>query len=108
MQFDIDMKSAHKELFMSARELLLEYYKLKEIKKDRVTTYSGGTSGVCHMRTMKHGIDIGFLKGARMEDKYGLLTGTGKIMRVLSMSVLEVDRVKYYMDQAIKLNAEMP
>ena len=108
MQFDIDMKSAHKELFMSARELLIEHYKLKEIKKDLITTYSGDTSGICHMRTMKHGIDIGFLKGARMGDKYGLLTGTGKIMRVLSVSVLEVDRIKYYMDQAIKINAEMP
>ncbi len=106
MQFDIDMKSEQKELFMSARELLIEYYKLKEIKKNRITTYSDDKSGICHMRTMKHGIDIGFLKGARMEDKYGLLTGSGKVMRVLSMDILDVDCIKYYIDQAIKINAE--
>ena len=53
---------------------------------------------------MKHGIDIGFLKGARMEDKYGLRTGTGKVMRVLSMDKLDVDCVTYYIDQAVKIN----
>ena len=55
---------------------------------------------------MKHGIDIGFLKGARMEDKYGLRTGTGKVMRVLSMDKLDVDCVTYYIDQAVKINGE--
>lgn len=108
MQFDIDMKSEHKELFISARKLLIEYYKLKENKKDRITAYSDAKSGICHMRTMRHGIDIGFLKGVSMEDKYGLLTGTGKVMRVLSLNTLDVDCVKYYIDQAIKINAEKP
>jgi len=106
MQFDTDMKSEHKELFMSARKLLIEYYKLNETKKDRITTYSDDKSGICHMRTMKHGIDIGFLKGARMEDKYGLLTGTGKVMRVISLDKLDTKRVKYYIDQAIYINTE--
>jgi hypothetical protein len=106
MQFDIDMKSKYKELFISARKLLSEKYGLKEIKKDRITTYSDANGGICHMRTMKHGIDIGFLKGVRMEDKYGLLSGTGKVMRVLSMDALDADCVKYYIDQAIKINAE--
>ncbi len=106
MQFDIDMKSEHKELFISARKLLAEKYGLKEIKKDRITTYSDDNGGICHMRTMKHGIDIGFLKGVRMEDKYGLLSGTGKVMRVLSMDTLDTDCVKYYIDQAIKINTE--
>ncbi|MEQ1543944.1 hypothetical protein [Methyloglobulus sp.] len=108
MQFDIDMKSEHKALFMSARKLLVEYYQLKEIKKDRITTYSDDKSGICHMRTMPHGIDIGFLKGTCMEDKYSLLTDTGKVMRVLSMSALNIDYIKYYIDQAIKINAEKP
>jgi len=106
MQFDIDMKSEHKDLFMSARKLLSENYRLREIKKDRITTYSDDNGGICHMRTMKNGIDIGFLKGARMEDKHGLLSGTGKVMRVLSMDALDADCVKYYIDQAIKINAE--
>lgn len=106
MQFDIDMNSEHKTLFISARKLLIEQYKLNEVKKDRITTYSDDVSGICHMRTMKHGIDIGFLKGVHMEDKHGCLMGTGKVMRVLPMASLEVERIKYYLDQAIKINAE--
>ncbi len=57
------------------------------------------------MRTMKHGIDIGFLKGIRMEDEYGLLKGEGKVMRVLPVSELDISQVKYYLDQAIMINA---
>ena len=105
MQFDIDMKSEHKMLFNSARKFLLEDYNLKETKKDRITTYSDDIGGICHMRTMKHGIDIGFLKGARMKDEYGVLTGSGKIMRVLSITELDVAQVQYYVDQAIFINS---
>ncbi len=104
MQFDNDMNSDHRELFISVRKLLLENYAFKETKKDRITTYSDA-SGICHMRTREHGIDIGFLKGARMKDEYGLLTGTGKVMRVLSLNALDVDCVEYYVDQAVKINA---
>jgi len=106
MQFDIDMESDHRELFLSARKVLIEEYKLKETKKERITTYSDGRSGVCHMRTMKHGIDIGFLKGVGMEDKYDALTGSGKAIRVLPLTNLDTDRVNYYVDQAIRINAE--
>lgn len=105
MQFDIDMKSEHKMLFNSARKILLEDYSLKETKKDRITTYSDDIGGICHMRTMKHGIDIGFLKGARMEDEYGVLTGSGKVMRVLPITELDIAQVQYYVDQAIFINS---
>jgi hypothetical protein len=104
MQFDIDMKSEHSLLFDSVRQILLKKHSLKEIKKNRITTYSDDRSGICHMRTMKHGIDIGFLKGVHMEDKYGLLTGSGKVMRVLSLSELNVTQVQYYVEQAIAEN----
>lgn len=104
MQFDTDMESEHKVLFCSARKILLENYNLTEVKKKRITTYAEEKSGICHMRTMKHGIDIGFLKGVHMEDKYGLLSGSGKVMRVLSMSDLNVTQVQYYLDQAITIN----
>lgn len=105
MQFDIDMKSEHKTLFNSVREILLEGYKLTETKKDRITTYSNNFGGICHMRTMKHGIDIGFLKGVRMEDDFGLLTGSGKVMRVLPIRELNIAQLDYYIEQAIMINA---
>ena len=105
MQFDTDMKSVHKELFEAVRQVLLEDYKFDETKKSRITTYSDAKGGICHMRTMKHGIDIGFLKGVHMEDKHSLLTGSGKVMRVLPMGELDIPMVKYYVDQAVKINS---
>ncbi len=105
MQFDIDMKSEHKILFNSARKILLEDFNLNETKKDRITTYSDSFGGICHMRTMKYGIDIGFLKGARMEDKYGVLTGSGKVMRVFPVREINSTQIKYYIHQAIEINA---
>jgi hypothetical protein len=105
MQFDIDIESEHKALFSSVRQMLLENYNLNETKKDRITTYSDENGGICHMRTMMHGIDVGFLKGVHMEDKYGLLTGSGKVMRILSIRELNVTQVQYYVDQAITINA---
>jgi hypothetical protein len=105
MQFDTDMNSEHKELFLTAQKLLLSFEGFKETKKDRITTYSNENSGICHMRTMKHGIDIGFLKGARMEDKFDLLSGSGKVMRVLSLESINEEHIEYYINQAIEINA---
>ncbi len=106
MQFNKDIKSEHKELFLEARKLLLGTKGIVEIKKDRITTYSDSEAGICHMRTMKYGIDIGFLKGARMEDKYGLLTGNGKVMRVVPLKKMNKAAIKYYLKQALALNRE--
>jgi len=105
MQFDTDMKSEHKALFLTAQKLLLTFEGVKETKKDRITTYSNENGGICHMRTMNHGIDIGFLKGARMEDKFGLLSGSGKVMRVLSLESINEEHIEYYINQAIEINA---
>jgi len=104
VQFDIDINSKHKELFLGARKLLFTY-ELVETKKERITTYSDKHGGVCHMRTMKHGIDIAFLKGVRMEDEFGLLTGSGKVMRVLPLTSINKTQIEYSINQAIKINS---
>ena len=84
MQFYKDIQSPFKELFFEARALLLSYDGIIETKKERITTYGDNNGGICHMRTMPYGIDFGFLKGAKMEDRYGALTGKGKKLRVLA------------------------
>jgi len=104
MQYEVDMKSEHRDLFLESRNLLLSYDGIIETKKERITTYGNSKGGICHMRTMPHGIDFGFLKGAKMEDKYGLLTGKGKALRVLPQSELNKVTVKYYIDQALEIN----
>ena len=106
MQFDNDLKSEHKDLFLRAREILLSYEGIMETKKERITTYSNEKGGICHMRTMSYGIDFGFLKGVKMKDKFGVLTGTGKTLRVLPQrGELNEEVIRYYIDQALEINA---
>lgn len=57
------------------------------------------------MRTMPHGIDIGFLQGAKMTDKLGRLTGNGKVMRVLPLTKFDTKTIDYYLQQAVALAA---
>jgi len=106
MQYDKDLQSEHKELFLQAREIILSFEGIIETKKDRITTYSNKKGGICHMRTMPYGIDFGFLKGAKMEDKLGLLTGKGKTLRVLPQKELNKKAVEYYLKQAIEINSK--
>ena len=59
------------------------------------------------MRTMTYGVDFGFLKGAKMEDINGVLTGKGKAIRVLAQKEeLDEKTIRYFIDQAIELNAQ--
>tara|TARA_R110002049_G_scaffold13458_1_gene58284 strand:- start:260 stop:583 length:324 start_codon:yes stop_codon:yes gene_type:complete len=106
MQYDKDLESEHKELFLIARKLILSFEGIVETKKERITTYSNQKGGICHMRTMPYGVDFGFLKGAKMEDNLGLLTGKGKAIRVLPQKELNESTVTYYINQAIEINSK--
>lgn len=106
MQYDKDLKSEHKDLFLEARNFLLSFDGIIETKKERITTYSNEKGGICHMRTMPYGIDLGFLKGAKMEDHLGLLTGKGKAIRVLPQKELNKEAIEYYIKKAIEINAK--
>lgn len=106
MQFEKDIKSAFKNLFLKAREILLSYEGIVETKKERITTYSNKKGGICHMRTMPYGVDFGFLKGAKMVDKKGILSGKGKTLRVLAQKdELDEKTIRYFIEQAIEINA---
>lgn len=104
MQFEKDLSSPHKYLFLEARALLLSFEGVTEVKKPKITTYMYARSALCHMRTRPHGIDLGFLKGSLMHDDLGRLTGNGKYMRVLSMEQLDEASLLYYVAQALELN----
>lgn len=107
MQFDKDLESEFKDLFLKARDILLSYEGIIETKKERITTYSNEKGGICHMRTMPYGIDFGFLKGAKMEDKFGRLIGKRKAIRVLPQKTeLDEEVINYYIKQAIEINAK--
>ncbi|NMH85897.1 DUF1801 domain-containing protein [Flavivirga algicola] len=106
MQYDKDLKSEHKDLFIQAREFLLSFEGIIEAKKERITTYFNAKGGICHMRTMPYGIDLGFLKGTKMKDDLGLLTGKGKAIRVLPLKELDKKAIEYYIKQAIVINSK--
>ncbi len=106
MQFDKDMQSTFKDVFLQARQLLLSFEGVVETKKERITTYSNSNGGICHMRTTSYGVDFGFLKGAKMADQHGLLTGKGKAIRVLPQrGELDEETIRHFMNQAIEINA---
>ena len=106
MQFEKDLESEFRELFLSARQFLLSFEGIEETKKARITTYGDKNGGICHMRTTKMGVDIGFLKGVLIPDKYGLLTGKTKKMRVYSITELREDVLGYYVAESLRLNRE--
>lgn len=104
MQFEKDLASTHRVLFEQAREHLINKRGFFETKKLRITTYSDENGAICHMRTMPHGIDFGFLKGAKMDDAFGKLKGHGKAMRVLPIVEFDAVLIDFYLDQAVQLN----
>ncbi|MBT3531232.1 MAG: DUF1801 domain-containing protein [Gammaproteobacteria bacterium] len=104
MQFDRDLASPKSDLFCEVRDILLAFSEVSETKKEKITTYSYNGSGLCHMRTMPYGVDIGFLKGAFIEDKYGMLHGETKRMRVLSLEKMQEQELRSYIAAAIELN----
>lgn len=104
MQFELDIQSQYKELFLSVREAILNIKGVSEVKKDKITTYSYGGSALCHLRTMPHGVDVGFLKGAFINDTLGKLHGKTKRMRVLSLESFTESDLKFYLNSAVELN----
>jgi hypothetical protein len=57
----------------------------------------------------KTGITFSFTYGTKFEDKYGLLRGAGKVSRhvkVKSLDKLNQDALRYYIKQALELDAK--
>lgn len=103
MQLTKDLASEHRALFQEVRALLLSVEGITEIRKERLTAYATCHGGICHLRTTDHGIDIGFLHGARMTDGLRLLSGSARAMRVLSLKEKNEPALMYYITQAMQL-----
>lgn len=104
MQFETDIASAHKTLFLNVREQILNVEGVTETKKDKITTYTYRGAGLCHLRTMPHGVDVGFLKGAFIDDALSMLHGKTKRMRVLSLESYKEQALNFYLTAALTLN----
>jgi len=104
VQFEKDLESPFKRLFLEIRHYILLDKDVTEIKKERITTYHYQGSGLCHLRTMPNGVDIGFMKGVQLTDKQNLLVGNGKKIRILTLKFFSESDIFYYLDQAKLLN----
>lgn len=57
----------------------------------------------------KKGITFAFSRGAEFEDRYGLLEGVGKVsknVRIRRVEEINASALRYYIEQALKLDAE--
>lgn len=109
MQFDKDMNSDQAELFLEVQELVIneiEKYSNKARQKfsDNITSYfcDEYESGFCYIRTKDDYVHIGWFKGHKLEDKYNLLFGNGKMIRGQKIKVfdeVQKNAIKSYIKQ---------
>ncbi len=105
-QFEQDFESGNKNLFLEIRDIIINYTQMTELQKTIVTTFANSDGPICNMRTYGKFVEITFLKGIRMKDKYKLLTGSGKEMRSISISEFNEELIRYYVGQAVTINSK--
>ena len=83
MQYDKDIRGAHKENFKKIRKILLSYPQITELKNAKQTSYSDEYGVIVMMRSKGDVLVLAFGKGYALQEKYPMLQGNGKIVRHL-------------------------
>jgi hypothetical protein len=89
MQYDLDMKGEFADIFKTIRAILLSYPQIKEIKNAKQTSYSDEYGVIVMMRTKGDVLVVAFGKGTKLQEKYPMLQGSGKVVRHLYFKVSE-------------------
>ncbi len=94
---------------MSLRSLVLSNGQLKEEFKWSMPVYTKNGKDVCYIKDTKNGANIGFTKGAMLNDATNILEGSGKDMRHVKISSNEnleksSKEITTLLDQACNLN----
>jgi len=84
MQYDIDTHGEFADIFKKIRAILLSYPQIKELKNAKQTSYSDEYGVIIMMRSKG---DV-FCKGVKLQEKYPMLQGEGKIVRHLYFKTL--------------------
>ena len=91
-QYELEIKGKFSDIFHSIRDILLSYPQIKELKNAKQTSYSDEYGVVVMMRTKGDVFVVAFGKGAKLQEKYPMLQGSGKIVRHLYFKTVdEVD-----------------
>jgi len=89
MQYELDVKGEFADIFKAIRKILLSYPQIKELKNAKQTSYSDEYGVIVMMRTKGDVLVVAFGKGAKLQEKYPMLEGTGKIVRHLYFKTLD-------------------
>ena len=112
MQYDLDMRSEYREIFIALRDIVLSNEYVHEKKNDKQTAYYDQYSAVCFLRpdrTCNNGYCISFAKGHKLQATFPTLKGSGKITRHLyfnSVNDINKKNLKDIIDETIILNIE--
>ncbi len=88
MQYDIDINGEFAEIFKKIRAILLSYPQIKELKNAKQTSYSDAYGVIIMMRGKGDVFVVAFGKGTKLQEKYPMLQGEGKIVRHLYFKTL--------------------
>jgi len=88
MQYNIDTHGKFADIFKKIRAILLSYPQIKELKNAKQTSYSDEYGVIIMMRTKGNVFIVAFGKGAKLQEKYPMLQGEGKIVRHLYFKTL--------------------
>jgi hypothetical protein len=81
MQFDIDKKGQHAEIFLKLREIVMDFKGIREKKNAKQTAYYDRYSAICFLRGNEEKFTLSLAKGALLQEQYPFLQGEGKVAR---------------------------
>jgi DNA helicase IV len=90
-----EMTPCHEYIFAMRSKVVLLYGATERVVDD----------GICHINVFARHVNLGFQRGAELDDPGGVLQGTGKTMRHITLrklSDLERPEIRAYLRQARK------
>ena len=104
-----EVKPTLRPVFAAVREIMRESApRAKEVLSYNIPMWVGNHH-IAFIGSAKNDVKLGFVNGLKLEDKYTLLKGRGKVSRHLVLKSLDDVRktvLRYYIRQAMKLDAE--
>ncbi len=109
MQFEIDIQTDHKNLFLHLRSLILAFACITEKRNAKQTSYYDNYSAVCFLRVRRNRVRLTFANGAKMSEQFIALLGTAKIVRYLEFTAIEdvnEEEIIKMIEESLLLNIE--
>ena len=109
MQYNIDTHGKFSDIFKKIRAILLSYPQIKELKNSKQTSYSDEYGVVIMLRGRADKFVVACGKGYRLQEKYPMLQGDGKIVRHLyfkTLSDVDEDLLREIIEESFIIGME--